>query len=300
MTRVTSVTTLQQLEELRFLWHAHWLRTRGATTCQSFASYWNWATSGHDREMLVLAVWDRAKLVGILPLARCNRRLGGTPVRLIRFPTPSLVPAMGPVGPEPTRTWLAVTEFLRRNARYWDVLDLAGIDPAIDAQRVATAAHFKQLTQRRVACRSWYRVPLESSDIDATTSNQLTGFPAAAEPIWEAAKELGTADQIAVTSPANPTPQVLRVIRDSACWIVLGVETSAASPATAKRRTFPSISVGQLADRARQAGATSLWLPASRLRSDRNNGLTRYLILSPRSIRGRLWSWWQRVPGRAA
>ena len=288
MTTVTPVTNLAALDELRFLWHARWLETRVPATVQSFAWYWRWATSRPRARPFACAVHDAGTLVGVVPLARRIRRIAGSPFRTLAFPDNGGLPSGGAVGPEPTRTWLAVMDYLSRTARHWDVVDLTGIDPRCDAERIATAARLRRLPLRRTESRP--------------RSNMPRDWPEQVASMWEVACELGTA-RIVPLNDASGDIWTARVLQEGAAWTILSLhpeETAADDGAivAAWNRTDLLGAIEQAAAAAgmrvvRRKGILSARSPAA-------GDQVRYLIASPASLRGRLWTWWEQLAHRVA
>ena len=142
MAAVTLLTNIDALDRLRLRWHALWLETRDAHLFQTYG--WFRAAVGRGIDGGALVVRDGRDVCGVVPLQIQRHRTPLGVARILRFPIPSWVPTFGPVGPEPTRTWLAVLDYLRRHAHQWDACDWRGIDVAhVDRHRLVTASRFR-------------------------------------------------------------------------------------------------------------------------------------------------------------
>ena len=221
---VEVVTCRSRLEEFRFLWHALWLRTRGRTTCQSFRWYDRWSEDDGGRHVAVVAVWEGHRLLGVVPMARHERRRRRTTWRIWSFPTQGFIPAMGRVGPEPTRLWIAVARWWSQMAGPWDFLDLTGC-AAPAAARLATVARLRRLPLRSRRAAGWRCEPRGQERHAApwplpTRRPSEKGDPLALT--WEVAKALGTACTTVVHG--SRTRLRVRFLQEAESWILLDAE----------------------------------------------------------------------------
>ncbi len=163
MAAVTLLTSIDALDRLRLRWHALWLETRDADLFQTYG--WFRAAVGRGIDGGALVVRDGRDVCGVVPLQIQRHRTPLGVARILRFPIPSWVPTFGPVGPEPTRTWLAVLDYLRRHAHQWDACDWRGIDVAhVDRHRLVTASRFRGFRFTAVPESHWLCQPLGETE----------------------------------------------------------------------------------------------------------------------------------------
>lgn len=129
MIAVSEFNTFEELANLRVTWRELWTKTPNV----SFVQSWDWLRSylriyGDNQELRTLLVTLRTKPIGIVPLVTrpVETRLGITPV--LTWPTNSLVPFYGAVGPNPAATLGTAFTHVRRSHRNWKSLELPQID----------------------------------------------------------------------------------------------------------------------------------------------------------------------------
>ncbi len=175
MGSISCFTTSDDFDRLRLPWHALWQETRDASLFQSYA----WFQALRRRvpgKSIVLAVRDGRRISGLLPLrvSRITTLLGGAVV--LSFPLPTWGPVFGPIGPEPTVTWLAVLEYLRSRCHDWDVCDWRGVDVAhVDFGRLETAGEFRGFRFVKSLQHPWRAVQLDTA---AASSSPIEGSEA--------------------------------------------------------------------------------------------------------------------------
>ncbi len=141
MSQVRQYDCLDELDQLRPAWGRLLEQTPGATFFQSFE--WLkacWRHFGHEQQFRVLAVHDGQEVVGIVPLVLRRERSHVGPVRVLGYPLDNWGSFYGPISADPAATLWAAMEFVRRQERDWDVLELrwAGM-PGTDHKIVGRA-----------------------------------------------------------------------------------------------------------------------------------------------------------------
>ena len=129
MAYVHEINDFASLEDLRLIWTALLNDTRGANFRQSLD--WlqtHWQHTGNQEQPRVFLVISSGQVTGILPLSLRSRRTPAGTVRALTFPVYGGPGFFGPIGPNPTSTWLAVLRHLQQRKRDWDLLDFRGIN----------------------------------------------------------------------------------------------------------------------------------------------------------------------------
>jgi len=129
MIAVSEFNTFEELANLRVIWRELWERTPNA----SFVQTWDWLRSylrihGDNQQLRTLLVTLRTKPIGIVPLMirQVETTLGSTPV--LTWPTSTVVPFYGAIGPNPAATLGTAFSHVARNSRNWKALELPQID----------------------------------------------------------------------------------------------------------------------------------------------------------------------------
>lgn len=125
MTEVQEFSHIDQLSPIRQEWGELLRQTAGVSFFQSLD--WlevYWRHFGQQQKLRVLAVIDKDRLTGILPLVVRGEATRVGRLRVLTFPLHDWGSFYGPIGPEPGQTLAAGLEHIRRTRRDWDILEL--------------------------------------------------------------------------------------------------------------------------------------------------------------------------------
>jgi CelD/BcsL family acetyltransferase involved in cellulose biosynthesis len=165
MSHVIEVRDIEELAQHRMAWNALLPETPGASffhTIDWLETYWR--HFGHDQQLRVFVVRSGGATVGIVPLCiRTERYRLGT-LRVLTYPLDNWGTWLGPIGPNPSITMLAVMQHLRREKRDWDMLELRWNGPeSAERGRTARAMRAANMLTDKWKCRTTYVVDLPSS-----------------------------------------------------------------------------------------------------------------------------------------
>lgn len=159
MSRVIELRSLEALEAFRFVWHRLWQETRRADfflTYEWFAAYWR--HFGHDKQMRVLLVESEGETVGIVPLARIERRTSLGTIRTLTYPLDDWGGFYGPVGGHRAAALMSALRHVVDSPRDWDILDLRWIDGR-RTDGLRTPAAMRQVGMHPIS-QPWMEYPL--------------------------------------------------------------------------------------------------------------------------------------------